>query len=303
MFSVIIPYYKKRNYIERCIDSVLSQSFKNFEIILVDDGSNDDLYEIVDSKYKDKLKLITQHNMGVSAARNAGIANASLEYIAFLDADDYWSPFYLESLRMTILELNCDIVATGFTHKKENLQIERLPIKKNIVTIDEYLLRSAYSAIIFTSSVVATKELIIRTGVFDTSLNRGEDIDMWFRLIINCNKFVKINNLLSFYDIEVENQATSQKSDFQYSFVRKIEQLSQIDYRHYLFSKRFMYYRLFDLNISHPNKTKFFIEMLNLDRPFFSIYRVKPQFLYGIRNSLSRRLIKKYLKLTISFVK
>ena len=95
MFSIIIPYYKKRKYIERCIDAVFAQTYQDFEIILVDDGSQDDVAQLIEEKYSGKVHLIQQENQGVSAASNTGIAAATHDYIAFLDADDYWSPFYL----------------------------------------------------------------------------------------------------------------------------------------------------------------------------------------------------------------
>jgi len=102
--SVIIPVYQSANTIAEAIDSVLSQTFKDFEIIVVDDGSTDSLEEVL-SKYGEKIKLIKQKRLGVSASRNKGIKNSSGEIVAFLDADDIWLPNKL-SQQLALFNLN-----------------------------------------------------------------------------------------------------------------------------------------------------------------------------------------------------
>src|SRR5690606_699032 len=119
MFSILIPYYKKRKYIERCIDAILAQTYINYEIILVDDGSQDDIADMVNEKYSGKVTLIHQQHQGVSAARNKGIANATHDYIAFLDADDCWNPKYLEFVAKIIKEnSNVKIRGSHYTRDK-----------------------------------------------------------------------------------------------------------------------------------------------------------------------------------------
>ncbi|MCD9189480.1 MAG: glycosyltransferase [Pyrinomonadaceae bacterium] len=93
--SVIIPNYNYANYIAKTIDSVLAQTYKNLEIIVIDDGSKDNSLEILEG-YGEKIKVLKQQNQGVSMARNNGAANSSGEYIAFLDADDIWLPGKME---------------------------------------------------------------------------------------------------------------------------------------------------------------------------------------------------------------
>ena len=93
MFSIIIPLYNKEKYIVNTIKSVLNQSFSKFEVIVVDDGSSDNGVNAVKKIDDSRIKIITQKNQGVSAARNNGIKNAKYEYIAFLDADDLWKVF------------------------------------------------------------------------------------------------------------------------------------------------------------------------------------------------------------------
>ena len=97
--SVIIPLYNKAHTIERTLRSVFSQTYTNFEVIIIDDGSTDGSTNIIKEEFKDeRLKIIVQQNKGVSYARNVGIENAKGDYIAFLDADDEWLPYYLQTV-------------------------------------------------------------------------------------------------------------------------------------------------------------------------------------------------------------
>jgi len=98
-FSVIIPLYNKAPYIEKALQSVLEQTFDDFEVIVVDDGSSDDSYSIAKSVLEASekpFKLIHQENAGVSTARNNGVAASHGEFICFLDGDDWWAPTFLE---------------------------------------------------------------------------------------------------------------------------------------------------------------------------------------------------------------
>lgn len=113
--SIIIPVYNVEKYLEKCLDSALSQSLKDIEIVLVNDGSKDSSPQICE-KYAardTRIKLIHQENAGLSAARNTGLANSSGEYILFLDSDDYISPDSCEKLYEAAKELDCDIVAAN----------------------------------------------------------------------------------------------------------------------------------------------------------------------------------------------
>lgn len=95
-FSIIIPAYNLENYIAAALQSVLVQTFQDFEIIIVDDGSSDETVSIIQSFHDPRIRLVSQVNSGVSRARNAGMKKAVGAYIAFLDGDDYWYPEHLE---------------------------------------------------------------------------------------------------------------------------------------------------------------------------------------------------------------
>jgi glycosyltransferase involved in cell wall biosynthesis len=303
MFSVVIPYFKKRDYIERCLDAVLNQSFTDFEIIVVDDGSQDDIAHLISSKYAAKVTLVQQPNQGVSAARNAGIANAKNEYIAFLDADDVWQYDYLKIVNKVIKDLDSDLIAVGYTNNIEELQKGQQKLGYRIMTEDEYLLESCYSGIITSSSVVVKKILFNVSNNFDVTLKKGEDIEMWLRLVKNANCFIVVKNILTYYDVNIVGQATNVKFDFKYSFASRLEDLSIGGEKYYLFAKRFMYCRLFEYNFSNPEKTLYFIDLFKLNKSLFSFYKIDSKCFEVLRNSKMRVLVNKYLKITVRFIK
>ncbi len=130
--SVIIPTYNVESYIEKCVDSVLNQSYKNFEILVVDDGSTDNSGDIADSisKKDDRIKVIHKENGGVSSARNIGIDNADGEYIVFIDADDYIADDFLEYMINMATATGADFCLSKNCYtKKDESQTENESVK------------------------------------------------------------------------------------------------------------------------------------------------------------------------------
>lgn len=117
MVTVIVPVYKVEKYLSRCVDSILAQTFTDFELILVDDGSPDDCPAICDAyaQRDPRVSVIHRENGGLSAARNSGLEIARGEYIAFCDSDDYWAADFLEVLLHQIEETQADVVSCGYT--------------------------------------------------------------------------------------------------------------------------------------------------------------------------------------------
>ena len=118
--SVIVPIYNVEKYIDRCIKSIVNQTYKNLEIILINDGSLDKSGQICDTwESKDnRIKVIHQMNSGVSVARNTGLENATGEYVTFVDSDDYIEPKYCEILKCRLEENNVDIIYCNVFNKK-----------------------------------------------------------------------------------------------------------------------------------------------------------------------------------------
>ena len=120
-FSIVIPLYNKEKHVARAINSILNQTYQDFEIIIVDDGSTDFSYEEVKKINDPRIKIIRQKNLGVSSARNTGIKEAKNNYIGFLDADDKWKPDFLETIKKLIKDFpGAGAYATSYEIQKEN---------------------------------------------------------------------------------------------------------------------------------------------------------------------------------------
>lgn len=116
MISIIVPVFNVEHYLKRCINSILNQTYKNFELILVDDGSTDNSGKICDdfANQNENIKVIHKKNGGLSSARNAGTENSQGEYITFIDSDDFISNTYLETLYNLIIKYNAEISCCNF---------------------------------------------------------------------------------------------------------------------------------------------------------------------------------------------
>src|SRR6266496_783117 len=184
LVSVVIPAYRCAEYIAEGIESVLTQSLSDLEIIVVNDGSPDtaDL-EAALLPYAGRIRYFKEGTKGPSGARNTGIRNAFGKYIAFLDGDDYWTPDHLAK-NIGILEGNSEIalVYCDCILIKDGQPFSRVFFaqgQSRRVSFESLLLQSST---ISTSSVVVSREAITTAGRFDETIHRCEDFDMWLRL-------------------------------------------------------------------------------------------------------------------------
>ena len=190
-FSVIIPLFNKQKDIAATLTSVFAQTFGDYEVIVINDGSTDGSEPEVLQFDDVRLKYHKTENRGVSQARNTGIEMADGKFVAFLDADDHWLPDHLE----TIYNLHIDfpeagIIATNYKFiypngKTMNTNFGSLgPDFRGIV--DNVFRHSLYNRLFWTSCVAVKKEAFEKTGTFDTSitLGAGEDTDMWIRIAL-----------------------------------------------------------------------------------------------------------------------
>lgn len=181
MISVIIPLYNKEHFIAKTINSVLKQTYTEFELIIINDGSTDKSADIAMKIKDERIKLINQTNKGVSIARNTGIYIAQGTFIAFLDADDEWCPEYLETMyQLTIKYPNYSVFCTG----QINRAIHTLP--KGISIIEDHC---KYNYVFFTGCMFIRKKIFQEVGVFKEGIQLGEDRDMWLRI---CCKYKTI---------------------------------------------------------------------------------------------------------------
>jgi glycosyltransferase involved in cell wall biosynthesis len=190
-FSVVIPLYNKEPYIGFTLQSVLAQSFADFEVLVVDDGSSDAGPHIVASMAQadPRVRLVQQPNGGVSAARNAGIAAARGEWVAFLDADDWWHPEYLATQAAAMAAMpDVEVVATHLRRLPDAkpwlpMPWPAMPQAAAVQRITDLPARWMQGIPFFTSSVAVKRvRLLAMQSCFAVGESQGEDLDLWFRL-------------------------------------------------------------------------------------------------------------------------
>lgn len=232
-FSIIIPLYNKENHIKDTLDSVWSQGFTNFEVIVVNDGSTDSSLNKVNSITDQRLKIYSTENQGVSHARNFGISKATTGLIVFLDADDLWFDHHLQDLKLLHEEFpNCGMYCKAYNKKSKHLEI--VSKFKNISNdipwkgiISDYFYSSFKNSIAWTSAVMIPKSTFEKVGNFNTAYNSGEDTDLWIRIALQfpiafSNKVSAIHNLSS--EHKITNSKLSSRHHLDLSAYKKEEQ-------------------------------------------------------------------------------
>jgi glycosyltransferase involved in cell wall biosynthesis len=205
-FSVVIPLYNKEATVARAIQSVLSQTLQDFEIVVVDDGSTDNGARVVENIGDPRIRLIHQENQGVSSARNRGIAEAKHELIAFLDADDEWLPEFLETIRRMALRYpDCAIYATRYflrtpSGKKMPAIICGLPDNFEGILDNYFEIAVRSHPPVCTSATCARKTALQHIGGFPVGVKSGEDLLTWARLAIK-NKIAYFSSCMSIYNL------------------------------------------------------------------------------------------------------
>lgn len=181
--SVIIPAYNAATWVGRAVDSVLSQTWTDLEILVVDDGSTDDTRNVL-AGFSPPVQVLTQANAGPAAARNLGLARATGEYVAFLDADDYWRPEKL-ARQVALLDRQPDV---GFCSTATELvdtaghHLGDWPCGPAGAPMPDILFMHGTVISGSTSGVLVRRDLVIEVGGFDTTLRGFEDPDLWIRL-------------------------------------------------------------------------------------------------------------------------
>lgn len=210
MFSVVIPLYNKETSIKRTITSVLNQTFKDFEIIVVNDGSIDESPKIVAEMAKSdrRIKLISQENKGVSVARNRGVKESTQPYIAFLDGDDEWLSVYLESI-FTIVKKYPKagmICSAGLVTCDGNIYTRLATKYKNTDCIIDYFQNP--HVFTHTSATVIRKEIFNKTNGFPVGMKMNQDFACFFNIAM-ISPVVYNGRLLTVYYGNIPGQTTS----------------------------------------------------------------------------------------------
>ena len=203
LVSVIIPVYNCEKYIERCIDSLLEQTYKNIEIILVDDGSTDNSGMLCRKYEKHNLIYVRQDNQGPSAARNKGLSLMSGEYVTFVDADDYVAPNYIQELLKLIWKYDVPIATCSYIKQHSSEVKER---KKN-VKIQERILSSedALKSLFYKREIAAYSHIklyhtsVLQHQKFPENLRLGEDLQFIYEALKKVDRIAYCNQELYYY--------------------------------------------------------------------------------------------------------
>ena len=206
--SVVIPLYNKAAHIRRALESVLSQSYADFEVIVVDDGSTDGGVGLVQEYNDPRIRLISQENSGVSAARNRGIAEAGAQWVAFLDADDAWESRFLErTISVTETNESVDVVFANIS--RPGRPPSEFPTSVTEGPVGDYLdfFVKHNGRGVHPSAVLVRRGVLERVGAFPVGIRHGEDIDCWTRLALEGAQFYCVPEILATYHTDATNRA------------------------------------------------------------------------------------------------
>ena len=239
LISVIVPVFNVKEYLERCVSSILCQTYKNIEVILVDDGSTDGSGELSEeiAKRDERVKVIRKANGGVSSARNVGLEVAAGEYIGFVDGDDYIEPDMYEFLHNLIVENNADVACGGMVRDYKDGFTENNLYKNELL-----LLNSSDILFLFVEEKKIAcgvcdklfKKKIVKNLKFDNSIILGEDFIFAFSAFYYSNKIV-VQNLCK-YHYYMRDSSCIHK-DFDCHMLQLIEMLDIVEQRFLLDNK------------------------------------------------------------------
>lgn len=210
--SVIIPNYNYGRFLSSAIESVIAQTYSNIEIIVVNNGSTDDSLSIL-SRYSEKITIVNQANLGQSGARNSGLLESKGDYIAFLDADDYWTSNKIEK-QIRILRPETQLVYSGITKVSESKGASNVLVSPQYRgDCRKYFTEKPGVSIVLSgeSTALFSRSLLKKVGIFDQNLNGAAGWD-FFRRCANFTEFDFVDEPLTFHRIHGANMSKSTDS-------------------------------------------------------------------------------------------
>ena len=228
--SIITPVYNVERCIEKTINSVINQSLKDFELLLIDDGSKDKSIEIAENLLVNSdvnYRIISQENCGVSSARNKGISEAKGEYVCFLDSDDYIHEDYIKLMYEKVSTCNCDLVFCDYTQvdSKDKILVESTTrFLEDFINGREAALRQLSCDITIGMGSALYRASIIKENniFFDSSRKYAEDVVFTVKALLHMDKIISVNKSLMFYvrwNSSVTNLVSLKHLDCYYSYV------------------------------------------------------------------------------------
>ncbi len=225
LVSVIVPLYNAEKYIEETMESILNQTYKNIEIVIVDDGSKDQSSSIVKNfkkKYPEQIQYILQENQGVSVARNTGIENANGEYISFLDSDDLWHSTKIEKQIESMHKNNMNACYCGFMNFYEETG-EKVENTTNFVKGNMTKAFLTHQVFAQTSTWIFKKSIVMNHNIrFTPGCSWGEDLEFLFKLMSVTN-VCYVDEYLTYYRILSGGSLSSNYKDYELKTTKELE--------------------------------------------------------------------------------
>ncbi len=242
LISIVMPLYNKESSILKTIQSVISQTYTDYELIVVNDGSTDNGTKIVENYPDIRINLINKENGGVCSARNRGIQEAKGEYIALMDADDLWDVKYLEEqVKMMNDFPDAAMWSINYAETRNGKIVRRVPTglpDGYRGYVEHYFeMPERVSDLFHPSSTVIRREVFDKVGLFDERIKYAEDSDMWFR-VNALYKTAFYDRYMVSYQLDAENRAMTRRRDLRYFLPYYVDK-----YREPIFKQNQIFYR------------------------------------------------------------
>ncbi|WP_299220113.1 glycosyltransferase family 2 protein [uncultured Aquimarina sp.] len=303
LFSIIIPLYNKGNTISNTLTSVLKQSYVDYEVIIINDGSTDHSEEIVLNFNDKRIHYFFTKNNGVSIARNLGIEKANGKLIAFLDADDYWYPNHLEILSQLYQKFPDAGLYTTSYEKRFNSKatftanFNKIDSQgKSFMLVEDFFDSSLIDVIAWTSACAVPKNILDTIGVFDTSITHGagEDTDLWIRIALTY-EVALATYVTATYILDANNRISNTntlKRNFMDLNKFNEEEIGNQSLKRYLDQNRYAISLLYKSAGDHETAKKYKkeIDYKNLNTKQ-KILLAAPKFLYNFLKTIKSKLI------------
>lgn len=303
--SVIIPLFNKGFIISKTIQAVLAQTYADFEVILINDGSTDNSFEIA-SQFSDKrIHLFQQENKGAAAARNLGIERSNGEFIAFLDADDYWFPNHLEELVNLAEQFpNCGSYCSRYQIKNTEKTISTPVfngISKNFNGIvANYFASNHPYKINITLNQIIPKKILLEMNCFTPGVTNGQDLELWTKIAIKYpialnNKTTAIYNYYLPNTLSKKSIKTMTLMDFNQF---KEQEKQNLDLKRFLDFHRIFYAKHYKI-VGNNDKVEFYLNDVNKENISnnMKLFFKTPSFILSSLFQFKNWLFKKGIKI------
>lgn len=302
-FSVIIPLYNKESYIKNTLKSVINQSFTDFEIIIIDDGSTDESLNLAYQFQDSRITIIEQKNQGPSVARNKAINIAKGKYIAPIDADDIWYKNHLLELKSLINSFpNAGLFCNNYEIKLDDNLIKKanfnFSYNSEHIEIPNFFDANIYNYIPSSSSTAFLKSSFIKLGTYNTSLRTGQDLDLWIRFALKYKVVFNPNITMTYnhYDDSSLSKSSYNLDRYNYISYYKEEEKQNPSLKKYLDVNRYAVslrckvnnekelYRKLKKEINYKNLNA--KQMLLINMPIFGLKLMKKLQMFLINKNI-----------------